>query len=150
MTPPDPLRPDAVLLDLPGRTKMEVLDAVAARAAAITGRDPRAVARALGERERLGSTGVGSGVALPHAAVGGLTEPLALFVRLARPIDWQAIDDRPVDLVLAVLSPAHGEGASLDVLSKYARRLRGEATRARLRSGDAAVVADELTVRIAD
>jgi PTS system nitrogen regulatory IIA component len=81
---------------------------------------------------------------MPHAPVDGLDAALVLFVRLARPIDWEAIDDEPVDLVLAVLSPTRVAGASMNVLSKFARLLRSDAVRARLRVGDAAEVAAEL------
>lgn len=149
MTSFDPNRLDAVLLDLPARTKADVLKLVAARAAALTGLDPAAVVRALGDREKLGSTGVGSGVALPHAGVAGLRDPMVIFSRPAAPIDWEAIDDRPVDLVLAVLTPARTTGASLNVLSRYARVLRSEETRARLRGGGEAEVAEELATRLA-
>ncbi len=150
MTTIDPLRPDAVLLDVPARTKADVLKALAGRFAEITGREPLAVSRALADRETLGSTGVGSGVALPHAAVDGLAEPVALFARLARPIDWEAIDEQPVDLVVAVLSPTQRAGASLNVLSKFARILRSEATRVRLRSGDEAGISDALVAGAID
>ena len=128
----DPPRPDAVLLDLPARTKTDVLKALAARVAEFTGREPLAISRALRDREVLGSTGVGSGVALPHASVDGLAEPVALFARLARPIDWEAIDDRPVDLVVAVLSPSLDEQGSPDLLARFARVLRNPEARRRL------------------
>ncbi|MDK9695772.1 MAG: PTS sugar transporter subunit IIA [Siculibacillus sp.] len=140
MTTIDPLRPEAVLLDVPARTKAHVLKALAGRFAEITGREPLAVSRALADREKLGSTGVGSGVALPHAAIEGISEPVALFARLARPLDWEAIDEQPVDLVVAVLSPTQSAGASLNVLSKFARMMRSEATRVRLRTGDRAAI----------
>jgi PTS system nitrogen regulatory IIA component len=145
MTVSDPLRPAALLLDLPARTRAEVLDAVAVRAAEITGREAREIARALADREALGSTGVGSGVALPHATIAGLGAPLALFVRLARPLDWEAIDDRPVDLVVAVLSPDRPPSPSPSLLSRCARLLRDEANRRRLRSGGEAEVVHALT-----
>lgn len=145
MTTTDPLRSDAVFLDLPARTKADVLKALAGRFAEITGREPFPCSRALADRETLGSTGVGSGVALPHAAVDGIAEPVVLFARLARPIDWEAIDEQPVDLVVAVLSPMRGDGASLNVLSKFARLMRSETTRIRLRTGDHAAVVRELT-----
>jgi PTS system nitrogen regulatory IIA component len=134
MTLSDHLRPETVLLDLTARTKAEVLKSLAAHAAEAIGRDPSEIARALTERETLGSTGVGSGVALPHAAIPRLAEPIALFARLARPIDWEAIDDRPIDLVVAVLSPTEWPGTSPNLLAKFARLMRGEDTRARLRA----------------
>ena len=130
----DPLRPDAIFLDLPALTKAEVLKTLAARAVEIAGGDPVVIARALNDREKLGSTGVGAGVALPHAAIDDLTEPVALFARLARPIDWEAIDDQPVDLVAVVLSPHRGAGSSLNLLAKFARWLRDSVTRDTLRA----------------
>ncbi|NLH81372.1 MAG: PTS sugar transporter subunit IIA [Phyllobacteriaceae bacterium] len=134
MTTADPLRPDAIFLDFPAQTKADVLKALAARAGEIAVGEPVVIARALTERERLGSTGVGAGVALPHAAIDGLVEPVVLFARLARPIDWEAVDDEPVDLVAVVLSPSRGAGASLNLLAKFARWLRDAAARDKLRA----------------
>lgn len=128
----DPPRPDTVLLDLPARTKTDVLKALAAHVAEFTGGELLVISRALLDREVLGSTGVGSGVALPHASVDGLAEPVALFARLARPIDWEAIDDRPVDMVLAVLSPSVDGQGSPDLLARFARVLRNPEARRRL------------------
>lgn len=133
MTASDRLGPEAVLLDLVARTKTDVLTALADRAAALSRTDPGKIVRAVHEREKLGSTGVGSGVALPHAGVPGLVEPVVLVARLARSVDWEAIDDRPVDLVVAVLSPIGGPGTSFDLLAHFARHLRSEDTRRRLR-----------------
>ena len=132
MTSTDPIRPEAVLLDLRARTKAEVLAALAARAGEITGCDPRTVVRALIDRERLGSTGVGVGVALPHADIHGLHRPIALFARLAEPIDWEAIDDQSVELVLVVLSPTTNGEAAPSLLAKFARLLRSTEVRRRL------------------
>lgn len=145
MTTTDSFRPDAVLLDLPARTKAEVLKALATRAAVIANRSPEALHRALAEREVLGSTGVGFGVALPHATIADLPAPVVLFARLARSLDWQAIDDRPVDLVLAVLSPVDGMAPGARALASYARCLRREESRALLRHGGETDVAAALT-----
>ena len=132
MTSTNPIRLDAVLLALPARTKIEVLRASAARAAEISGSDPLTVFRALADREKLGSTGVGSGVALPHAAVDGLVEPVALFARLEKPVDWEAIDEQPVDLVVVVLSPTTGGEGAPNPLARSARLLRSAEVRRRL------------------
>ena len=132
MTSPDPLRPDAILLDLPGRTRMEILAALATRVAEIVGGDPLAIRRALTAREQLGSTGVGAGVALPHAELAGLDRAIAIFARPARPVDWEAIDDRPVELVVAVLSPPNRGDGSPNLLARLARLLRNPETRRRL------------------
>ena len=120
---------DGIELDLVARTKAEVLEHLAARASVLTGRSAAEIARALGDRERLGSTGVGSGVALPHADIRGLGRPAALFARLAAPVDWDAIDDRPVSLVAVVLSPRLDGGTSPGLLARFARVLRRPAAR---------------------
>jgi PTS system nitrogen regulatory IIA component len=86
------------------------------------------------ERERLGSTGVGSGVALPHARIEGITEVHAIFARLETPIDYDSIDERPVDLVTLLLAPKNAGGAHLRALAKVSRTLRKPDMRQRLRA----------------
>ena len=132
MSGPDPLTVDVVLLDLVARTKSEVLQRLSEHAAAVLGRATPEILRALSDRERLGSTGVGSGVALPHADIAGLERSVTLFTRLARPVDWDAIDDRPIDLVATVLSPSSGGRGSSDALASFARILRNPMARQRL------------------
>lgn len=132
MSGPDPLTVDVVLLGLAVRTKSEVLQRLSECAAAALGRAAQEVLRALSDRERLGSTGVGSGVALPHADIPGLERSVTLFTCLARPVDWDAIDDRPIDLVAAVLSPSSGGRGSTDALARFARILRNPVVRQRL------------------
>ena len=85
------------------------------------------------ERERLGSTGVGSGVALPHARIEGLNKVKVAFVRLDAPVDFESIDDRPVDLVALILAPSNAGGDHLRALAQISRRLRNEDVRSRLR-----------------
>jgi len=87
-------------------------------------RRQRPVAERLADRERLGSTGFGGGVAIPHAKLEGLTAPTGLFVRLAQPIEFQAVDDLPVDLVFALLSPVDAGQEHLKALARISRRLR--------------------------
>ncbi len=86
------------------------------------------------ERERLGSTGVGYGVAIPHARIEGLTSVRAVFARLESPIEYEAIDDRPVDLVVLLLAPIDAGAEHLKALAKVSRLLRREDMRAKLRS----------------
>jgi len=86
------------------------------------------------ERERLGSTGVGNGVALPHSRIEGIEGVRAAFARLEAPVDFDAIDDRPVDLVCFLLAPADAAGAHLRALAKVSRLLRREDMRKRLRT----------------
>lgn len=128
----DPRVPDVVVLDLVARSKGEVLDGLSERAGMMLGRGAADIGRALTERERLGSTGVGAGVALPHADLLDLDRPVALFARLARPVEWDAIDDRPVELVVVVLSPTGGDRGSPTQLARFARMLRRPDTRRRL------------------
>jgi PTS system nitrogen regulatory IIA component len=129
------LTPDRIALDLRLRDKQQVLQDLARRAAG-TGLTPDTLP-ALLERERLGSTGLGKGFALPHARIDGLDHYFGLFVRLTRPIDYEAIDGEPVDLVFLLLMPGQeqsGNGAStVGALAAVARRFRDPETVARLR-----------------
>ncbi|UZE46964.1 PTS sugar transporter subunit IIA [Rhodopseudomonas sp. P2A-2r] len=86
------------------------------------------IASGLEERERLGGTGTGNGVALPHARMSQLKEPVAHFARLERPIDYGAVDDLPVDLVFVLLLPDGAECRPLHALACVARKLRDEET----------------------
>ena len=95
---------------------------------------PRDVVSAVMERERLGSTGVGSGVAIPHARLEGLDTVQAVFARLETPLEYDAVDDRPVDLVVLLLAPLDAGGDHLKALAQVSRLLRREETRTRLRA----------------
>jgi len=86
------------------------------------------------DRERLGSTGVGHGVALPHARVAGITKVYAAFIRLDTPMDYEAIDDRPVDLAAMIIAPEDAGGAHLRALAQLSRQLRRDHVRERLRA----------------
>lgn len=132
MSDDDPLFVEVVLLDLVARTKADVLQRLAEQAGAALGRAAPEISRALADRERLGSTGVGYEVALPHADVPGLDRSLTVFARLARPVEWDAIDDRPVGLIVAVLSPPLAERAPSNLLARLARLLRRADVRDRL------------------
>lgn len=129
----DVIGPESILLDLKSVSKRQVLQDLAARASALTGIDGARLLEALMERERLGSTGVGEGIAIPHAKIEGLGRVVGLFARLERPIDFEAIDDRPVDLVFLLLAP-EGTGADhLKALARIARCLRNAGLCSRLR-----------------
>ncbi len=110
------------------RAKLAAQDAVmrelATRAATLLNAPPTDLARALAAREALGTTGIGSGIAIPHARLPTLAQPLALFARLDKPVDWQAIDGQPVDLVFLLLSPEQDAGLHLQALAAVTRRLR--------------------------
>jgi PTS system nitrogen regulatory IIA component len=110
--------PDAVLASVKASGKKALLAELASKAAAIFKVDERRLFDRLLERERLGSTGIGGGIAIPHARLSTLAKPVGLFARLAQPIDFEAIDERPVDIVFLLAAP---EGAGADHLKALAR-----------------------------
>jgi len=130
----DLLSVDAVIPALKAMSKKQAIQELAERAAALTGRPEREIFDTLLQRERLGSTGVGHGVAIPHGKLPGLERLVGLFARLDKPIDFEALDDAPVDLVFVLLAP-EGSGADhLKALARIARVLRDPATAAKLRA----------------
>jgi len=126
------LRPENVLVDLDAASKPQLLQQLAARAARATGLDEAVLRDGLSHRESLGSTGIGQGIAIPHSAPAGLAAPFAMLVRLARSIEFDAIDDQPVDLVFLLLSPAD-RASHLKALSVVSRQLRSAGVTERLR-----------------
>lgn len=114
----DLIRPDAVISSLKAKNKKQVLQELAATAASGTGLDEREIFDTLLQRERLGSTGVGRGIAIPHGKLPGLQRIVGVFARLAEAIDYDSVDDEPVDLVVLLLAP---EGAGADHLKALAR-----------------------------
>lgn len=124
---------DAIKSALPGGNKRSVLKQLAELASQRVKVDSAAVLASLNEREQLGSTGFGQGVAIPHAKVEGLGNIYGLFVRLAEPVDYKAIDGRPVDLVFLLLSPPGAGADHLKALAAISRVTRDAATLERLR-----------------
>ena len=129
----DLLSPETVLPDLAVPTKKALFQALGAAVGPQHGLDPRAVADRLAERERLGSTGFGGGVAIPHARVAGLDGIVGAMVRLAQPIDFDAVDDMPVDIVFMLLSPPDAGAEHLKTLARVSRALRDRTLIAKLR-----------------
>ena len=129
----DLLGPNAVAADLAAANKRGLFTALAAMAAKAWGVDAKLVAERLAAREKLGTTGFGGGIAVPHAKIEGLAAVRGVFVRLARPIDFAAVDDLPVDLVFMLLSPADAGADHLRALAKVSRRLRDRALADKLR-----------------
>ena len=113
-----------VMVDISANDKARLLRQLSARAAGKLGFDPEDVTKQIVKREELGSTGVGNGVALPHARIAGLKAPFGVLARLAQAIDFVAIDDEPVDLVFLLLLPEAAEGAQLNALACAARAFR--------------------------
>lgn len=129
----DLLAPGAILASLTVPNKKALFQQVSALAGRGHGVDPKLVVERLAERERLGSTGFGGGVAIPHGRIEGLDRVVGLFARLAAPIDFNAIDDMPVDLVFALLSPPGSGVEHLKALARVSRRMRDRAFVAKLR-----------------
>jgi len=122
----DLIGPDRVIVGLRTPDKAQLLQDLAGRAATALSMDRRKIFDALLARENLGSTGLGKGFALPHARMEGIGHPFALFVRLARPIDFASIDERPIDLAILLLTPANGANHHLATLATLSRPLRDE------------------------
>lgn len=125
---------EAVLPSLRAGNKKQVLQELAARAGRIAGLDERDVFERLSQRERLGSTGVGHGIAVPHATIEDLDRSIGLFARLERPIDFEATDGQPVDLIVTLLSPAGAGADHLKALARIARVMRDPVFTAKLRA----------------
>ncbi|MBX6366409.1 MAG: PTS sugar transporter subunit IIA [Rhodospirillales bacterium] len=132
------ITPDRILPVVEAADKAALLAALARRIASAAALDPTAVEAALAERERLSSTGVGSGIAIPHAQVPGLARPIGLLARLQRAVEFGAEDGLGVDLVVVVLAP---EGAMVDqlkALGRVARVLRHRSIADQLREASGA------------
>ncbi len=125
--------PSTVQAQLAVDSKRSFFAKVGTLAASALGLDASEVAEALNERERLGSTGFGRGVALPHARIAGLSGVRGLMLQLARPIDFDAVDSLPVDIAFVLLSPVDAGADHLKALAGVSRFLRDDATLARLR-----------------
>jgi nitrogen PTS system EIIA component len=113
-----------VMIDVAAADKQKLLQALARRAASILGVLAEHVLAELQKREELGSTGVGGGVALPHARFPQVRKPTGMLVRLRKPIDFDAVDGKPVDIVFLLLLPESPDGEQLGALASIARKLR--------------------------
>lgn len=122
-----------VILDVSANNKRSLLETLSAEAASRLGCSSQEILEALRAREQIGSTALGRGVALPHAELSGTQPPVVLFTRLRRPIDFDARDDEPVDLVFLVLWPAGAAKGLLPAMSEICRALREPQSLRRLR-----------------
>lgn len=125
--------PGAVLAGLKAASKGQCLDLISRRAAEATGVAADLIAGALKRREALGSTGIGGGIAMPHAPVAGLTRPFGLVASLAKPVAFDAVDGAPVDILCLILTPEAGQGQHLNALACVARRLQRPEVREAIR-----------------
>jgi PTS system nitrogen regulatory IIA component len=120
----DLVAPNAIIPALKVNGKKQTLQELAAKAAELSGQNERAIFEILMQREKLGSTGVGSGIAIPHGKLPKLAKLFGLFARLDRPVDFEALDGQPVDLVLLLLAPEGAGADHLKALARVARLLR--------------------------
>ena len=125
---------DAVRAPLKATSKKRLLQDLADMAEAVYRLPAAAVYKSLLDREALGPTGVGRGVAIPHARLAGVPNVIGLFVRLDKPVDFESIDRQPVDLVFALFAPEAAGADHLKALARVSRTLRSEAVCAKLRS----------------
>jgi nitrogen PTS system EIIA component len=122
----DILSEESVVVCTGLKTKREVLEKLAEQAAKVTGQDARAVFEAIYDREVLGSTGLGNGIAIPHGKFAGISGVTAVFARLDQPVDFDSVDDQPVDLLMLLLAPMGAGADHLKALARVARILRTE------------------------
>jgi PTS system nitrogen regulatory IIA component len=116
--------PNAIIPALKVNGKKQALQELAAKAAELSGQNERAIFEILLQREKLGSTGVGNGIAIPHGKLPKLNKLFGLFARLERPVDFEALDGQPVDLVFLLLAPEGAGADHLKALARVARLLR--------------------------
>jgi nitrogen PTS system EIIA component len=132
----DLLVPRGVIPQLRVSNKKQALQEIARRAATLTGIAERRIYDVLSERERLGSTGIGRGIAIPHGKLPELSRLYGLFARLERAISFEAIDDQPVDLMFVLLAPAEAGAEHLRALARVSRLLRDGTVCQKLRGTD--------------
>src|ERR1700759_1847851 len=130
----DLVAPQAVIPALRINNKKQAIQELAARAAELTGHNEREILEILQQREKLGSTGIGNGIAIPHGKLPKLERLFGLFARLDRPIDFEALDGQPVDLIFLLLAPERAGPDHLKALAKVARLLRDPEVARKLRN----------------
>ncbi len=134
----DLLNPQSVVPRLRATSKKQALQDLARRAAEITEQQERTIFDVLMERERLGTTGVGNGIAIPHGKLPTLDRLYGLFARLERPVDFDSIDEQPVDLIFLLLAPETAGADHLKALARVSRLLRDKGACDKLRGTEEA------------
>jgi PTS system nitrogen regulatory IIA component len=129
----DMIEASAIVPALKANSKKQLLQLLAEKAAALTGLPEREIFDTILQRERLGSTGVGNGIAIPHGKLPGIKRIMGVFARLETPVDFEALDDQPVDLVFLLLAQDGAGADHLKALSRIARVLRDPGTVAKIR-----------------
>jgi PTS system nitrogen regulatory IIA component len=143
----DLVAPNAVIPALKINSKKQAIQELAAKASKLTGHNERGIFDTLMQREKLGSTGVGNGIAIPHGKLAKLDKLFGLFARLERPVDFDALDGQPVDLIFLLLAPEAAGADHLKALARVARLLRDPDVARKLReSRDAEALFAVLTL----
>jgi len=137
-TTTDLVSPNAIIPAMKVNGKKQALQEIAAKAASLTGQNEKAILEILLQREKLGSTGVGNGVAIPHGKLPKLGNVFGLFARLERPVDFEALDGQPVDLIFLLLAPEGAGADHLKALARVARLLRDPEVARKLRASNGA------------
>ncbi len=132
------LHQDAIIPAMRANSKKQLLQELAAKASKLTGLPEREIFDVILQRERLGSTGVGNGIAIPHGKLSNLSSLVGIFARLETPVDFEALDDQPADLVFLLLAPEGAGADHLKALSRIARVLRDHDMVTRIRASDSA------------
>ncbi|MDA1100871.1 MAG: PTS IIA-like nitrogen regulatory protein PtsN [Proteobacteria bacterium] len=132
----DLLVQEGVVANLKARSKKQALQELSQQAAALTGLHERVIFDVLLQREKLGTTGIGRGIAIPHGKIQELERLHGIFARLRKPIDFDAIDEQPVDLIFLLLAPESAGADHLKALARISRLLRDDAVCAKLRGAD--------------
>ncbi|AMN38839.1 PTS IIA-like nitrogen regulatory protein PtsN [Rhodoplanes sp. Z2-YC6860] len=138
MATTDLVSPNAIIPAMKVNGKKQALQEIAGKAAELTGQNEKAILEILLQREKLGSTGVGNGVAIPHGKLPKLGNVFGLFARLERPVDFEALDGQPVDLIFLLLAPEGAGADHLKALARVARLLRDPETARKLRASNGA------------
>ncbi|MEE9140181.1 MAG: PTS IIA-like nitrogen regulatory protein PtsN [Alphaproteobacteria bacterium] len=134
----DLITPESVVVNLKATSKKLVLQDLSKRMAELTDKQERVIFDVLLERERLGTTGVGSGIAIPHGKLPDLHRLYGLFAKLEHPVNFEAIDEQPVDLIFLLLAPELAGADHLKALARVSRLLRNKAICQKLRESDSA------------
>jgi PTS system nitrogen regulatory IIA component len=132
------IKPDQIVIGLDVTDKSGLLFELAMRASRACGVAAESILKALTAREALGSTGMGQGIALPHASIEGLKKPFGCLARLEHSVDFEAIDGEPVDLVFLLLTPPAARNQNVAILAAISRRLRDRTVLQELRTGKSA------------
>ena len=138
MTLTDLVAPTAIIPALKVNGKKQAIQELSARAAELTGQSERAILEILLQREKLGSTGVGNGIAIPHGKLSDFKRLYGVFARVDKPLDFEAIDEQPVDLIFLLLAPEGAGADHLKALARVSRLLRDPLTCQKLRGAESA------------